>query len=79
VVFAEETPFLTRKTRFARERLRKDLVPTTKRPIGDFKGALNLRHWLAHGRYWNPKLGRTYSPGDVYDISADLLQALDLL
>lgn len=57
----------------------KDLVPTTKGPIGCFKGALNLRHWLAHGRYWNPKLGRTYSPGDVYDISAGLLQALGLL
>lgn len=57
----------------------KDLVPTTKGPIGYFKGALKLRHWLAHGRYWNAKLGRTYSPGDVYDISAGLLQTLGLL
>ena len=57
----------------------KDLVSTTKRPIGDFKGALKLRHWLAHGRYWKAKLGRTYSPGDVYDISAGLLQTLGLL
>ena len=24
----------------------------------EFKGVLNLRHWLAHGRYWKPKLGR---------------------
>lgn len=50
--------------------------PATRRPVSDFKGVLGLRHWLAHGRYWDPKLGRDYSPGDVYDIAFNLLQAM---
>jgi len=30
-----------------------------KRPIiGELRGAFRFRHWLAHGRYWTPKLGR---------------------
>lgn len=28
------------------------------RLIGDLRGAFKFRHWLAHGRYWTPKLGR---------------------
>jgi len=28
--------------------------------IGDLRGAFKFRHWLAHGRYWTPKLGRRY-------------------
>jgi hypothetical protein len=53
--------------------------PETKSPAGDFKGALKLRNWLAHGRYWTPKLGRkSYSPGDVFDICEQLLMALSL-
>ena len=54
----------------------KKFRPTAKRAVGDFNGALNLRHWLAHGRYWTPKLGRTYSPADVYDIAHNLLKAI---
>ena len=52
-----------------------------KKAIGDFKGALKLRHWLAHGRYWRPKLvrARGYSALDVFDICKELLQALELL
>jgi len=54
-------------------------APTAKTPVGDFKGALKLRHWLAHGRYWSPKLGRQeYSPGDVFDISKSLLDIIDV-
>lgn len=35
--------------------------------VGNFRDALNLRHWLAHGRYWGVNLGRTtYSPDDIY-------------
>jgi len=54
----------------------KRLAPRTRAAVGDFCGALNLRHWLAHGRYWNPKLGRDYSPADVYDISYNLLESI---
>lgn len=28
--------------------------------IGDLRSAFKFRHWLAHGRYWVPKLGRKY-------------------
>ncbi len=57
----------------------KELKPGTKQKVGGFNGALNLRHWLAHGRYWTPRLGRDYSPGDIYDIAYDLLVAIGLL
>jgi len=51
--------------------------PRINRPASDFKGVLKLRHWLAHGRYWDPKMGRPqYSPRDVYDISLNLIEAI---
>lgn len=28
--------------------------------IGNIKSAFKYRHWLAHGRYWQPKLGQEY-------------------
>jgi hypothetical protein len=77
---------LSKKDAADRVRLEEDILDTcaatderTKGPIGDFKGALKLRHWLAHGRYWNDvQMGRRqYSPQDVFDISNNLLQAID--
>jgi hypothetical protein len=44
--------------------------------VADFRGALKLRHWLAHGRYWHPKLGRGYAPGDVFDIVRALIDSI---
>jgi hypothetical protein len=40
--------------------------PEYKSIFSDILGALKYRHWLAHGRYWVPKLGRQY---DFYSIS----------
>lgn len=51
-------------------------LPVAKAAIGDFLGALRLRHWLAHGRWWMPKLGKEYTPRDVFDISQSLLSAI---
>lgn len=48
------------------------------RPVGEFRGALKLRHWLAHGRYWTRKIGREYSPEDVFGICMNLLDATGL-
>lgn len=67
-----------------RERLEEDLLEAykahgsaaAKHAIGAFCGALNVRHWLAHGRYWTPKFGRAYHPSDVYDIANALLTSL---
>ena len=28
--------------------------------ISDLRGAFKFRHWMAHGRYWTPKLGQKY-------------------
>ena len=39
--------------------------------IGELRGALRFRHWLAHGRYWTPKLGRRYDFNDLFAL-ADL-------
>jgi hypothetical protein len=51
----------------------------TKGNIGEFKGALKLRNWLAHGRFWTPKLPREFSePRDVYIIVNNLLSGLPL-
>jgi hypothetical protein len=78
--------FKQRGKRIRRVRLEEDILDVwgdradagSRRAVGEFKGALNLRHWLAHGRYWKPKLGRAagYDPADVFDICQELLQAL---
>ncbi len=71
-------------------RLEEDILDTWKEhgsgsqiktAVGEFKSVLKLRHWLAHGRYWKPKLGRAegYTPLDVFDICKLLLQAVDLM
>ena len=48
-------------------------------PVADFRATLKLRHWLAHGRHWHPKLGQNDAPGDVFDIARALLDAIPLL
>ena len=53
-------------------------VPHTKGHVGDFRGALNYRHWLAHGRYWVPKLGRQYDPSGLLRIITDLFDGIGL-
>ena len=50
--------------------------PSVAGAVGDFKGALHLRHWLAHGRYWNETFARDYSPGDVFDVCFNLQAAV---
>jgi len=78
---------LSGTTKAGRPDLENDLLdvwtancPKTKAPAREFKGALKLRHWLAHGRYWNPRLGRQqYTSGDVFDICNDLLRAIGAL
>ncbi len=51
-----------------------DVYPATARSIREFKGVVPLRDWLAHGRYWNPKMGRPeYEVSDVFDIASEML------
>ena len=36
-----------------------------------------LRDWLAHGRHWNPKIGRPiYDVNDVFDIAIEMLERM---
>jgi hypothetical protein len=46
--------------------------------IGELRGAFKFRHWLAHGRYWKPKLGRKYDFSYVYLLAENVLHALPL-
>jgi hypothetical protein len=43
--------------------------------IGELRGAFKFRHWLAHGRYWKPKLGRRYNFDDVYVLADQTLNS----
>jgi hypothetical protein len=47
--------------------------------IGDLRGAFKFRHWIAHGRYWEPKLGRKYDFDSVYDLADIVFGNLSLL
>jgi len=40
-----------------------------KRHIGELRAAFKFRNWLAHGRYWKPKLGRNFDFEYVYDLA----------
>lgn len=40
--------------------------------IADLKRAFRYRHWLAHGRYWTPKIGREYDYDDIYILAESI-------
>ncbi len=44
----------------------KDNSPVVSSILSDLRGAFKYRHWLAHGRYWEPKLGRKYDYQGIY-------------
>lgn len=67
-------------------RLDEDILETwttvggaAKSTISEFRGLLNLRDWLAHGRYWAPKLGKQYDAQGVFSVSDRLLGKLPIL
>jgi len=41
--------------------------------IGELRGAFKFRHWLAHGRYWIPKLGQKYDYYSLYVLAERVL------
>ena len=48
--------------------------------ISRLRDAFNFRHWLAHGRYYEPNLGRKkYDFNFVYSLADDVLNAFPLL
>lgn len=46
--------------------------------IGHLRGAFRFRHWIAHGRYWVPRLGRNYDFDFVYSLADDVLSTFPL-
>jgi hypothetical protein len=69
-----------RKTRDSRVGLETEIfdvwrehMPELRSLISDLRGAFKFRHWLAHGRYWVPKLGRRYDYNDIYTLATIVL------
>lgn len=57
----------------SRVSLERDIFSSWKRnsdvtasTISELTGAFKYRHWLAHGRYWTPRLGKKYDYQGVY-------------
>jgi hypothetical protein len=70
------------KSRKTKVSLDEDILETwrenfteSRQMIGELRGAFKFRHWLAHGRYWEPKLGRKYDFNFVYSLADDVLSA----
>ena len=43
--------------------------------VSDLKGAFKYRHWLAHGRYWEPKLGKKYDYFSVFTLAQQVFNS----
>jgi hypothetical protein len=54
------------------------VYPETSYLIGELKGAFRFRHWLAHGRYFQPKLGRKYDYEGLYLLAISVLTQFPL-
>ena len=50
-----------------------------KSQVSDIRAAFKYRHWLAHGRYWQPKLGRIHDYQDVYVIADRAVRSFPFL
>ncbi len=50
----------------------------SRRLVSELRGAFGLRHWLAHGRYGQPKPGRKYDFNFVYSLADDIFENLVL-
>jgi len=45
----------------------------------DLKAVLRYRHWLAHGRYWTPRLGRKHDYESVFQLAHAVLAGFPFL
>jgi hypothetical protein len=57
----------------------RSLHPGTSRLVGELKGAFRFRHWLAHGRHFQPKLGGKYDYQGVYLLAVNVLAQFPLI
>jgi hypothetical protein len=56
----------------------KEYTSVPNKLIGELKGAFKYRHWLAHGRYYEPKLGQKYDYDSVYVLAETILSSFPL-
>jgi hypothetical protein len=49
-------------------------IPGSKLLIGQLRGAMRFRHWLAHGEHWELK-GNKYDFDFLYDLAKQMSQA----
>lgn len=47
--------------------------------IGDLRGAFKFRHWIAHGRYWKPKLGQKFDFSTVFLVGQTTFSSFPLI
>ncbi|MFZ1108414.1 MAG: hypothetical protein WAN43_08725 [Rhodomicrobium sp.] len=47
--------------------------------ISELRGAFKFRHWMAHGRYWTPKLGQKYDYLSIYPLALQALSSFPLM
>jgi hypothetical protein len=52
-------------------------VPTAKKHVALFRTRLKHRHWVAHGKYWQPKIGMP--PNDPVGLADELRLLFDAL
>lgn len=56
----------------------KDHTSVSAKIISDLRGAFKYRHWLAHGRYWQPKLGQKYDYHGLYILAESIFENFPL-
>ena len=54
-----------------------EIISSRKNDFSSFLSLLNYRHWLAHGRYWKPKLGQRYTPSITYNIAESIFDIVN--
>jgi hypothetical protein len=57
----------------------KSNTPGSNKLISDLRGAFKFRHWMAHGRYWTPKLGQKYDYLSIYPLAIQALSSFPLM
>jgi hypothetical protein len=57
----------------------KSNTPGSNKLISELRGAFKFRHWMAHGRYWTPKLGQKYDYLSIYPLALQALTSFPLM
>ena len=67
-----------------RAKLEKHLLPLWRENAGvsqalisEVTTAFKHRHWLAHGRYWTPKLGKKFDYISLYQIAEEFIEEMN--